>query len=307
MRDKGYLKGDNALKAKIKTNDDVPWWERIKDSTLDDVKGKKPEVEYNAGAGNHFFLWKNTRIWFHYDEGKIFQVGWEKKPMANSTISLTAFGQDPAILKDFIDSCVVYSMEVDDGRIGIYELHQWGIGWNKAQTKKARDIDSVVLDKDLSEELIADIKNFQDSADWYRSKGVPYRRGYLLYGPPGTGKTSFTQAIAGALNLNICYLNLSGGRLDDDGLNRALNDAPPSSIILLEDIDGIFVERSAVEKKKRRRAVTFSGLLNALDGVRSQEGRVLFMTTNHREKLDPAILRPGRADYQVKLNYASHV
>lgn len=112
--------------------------------------------------------------------------------MANSTISLTAFGQDTAILKDFIDSCVEYSMEVDDGRIGIYELHQWGIGWNKAQTKKARDIDSVVLDKDLSEELIKDIKNFQDSADWYRSKGVPYRRGYLLYGPPGTGKTSFT-------------------------------------------------------------------------------------------------------------------
>ena len=52
--------------------------------------------------------------------------------------------------------------------------------------------------------------------------------------------------------------------------------------------------------------VTFSGLLNALDGIRSQEGRILIMTTNHREKLDPAILRPGRADYQVKLNLASH-
>jgi ATP-dependent 26S proteasome regulatory subunit len=44
------------------------------------------------------------------------------------------------------------------------------------------------------------------------------------------------------------------------------------------------------------RSVTFSGLLNALDGVRSQEGRILMMTTNHREKLDPALLRPGRAD-----------
>jgi len=52
--------------------------------------------------------------------------------------------------------------------------------------------------------------------------------------------------------------------------------------------------------------VSFSGLLNALDGVRSQEGRILFMTTNHKEKLDPALLRCGRADYHVKLDYASH-
>merc|ERR1712195_97546 len=135
--------------------------------------------------------------------------------------------------------------------------------------------------------------------------GVPYRRGYLLHGPPGTGKTSFTQAVAGELNLNICYLNLSGGTLADDSVNSLLNEAPPSSIILLEDIDGIFVERSSVQKKSRGRQVSFSGLLNALDGVRSQEGRILFMTTNHREKLDPALLRCGRADYHVKLDYAS--
>lgn len=141
---------------------------------------------------------------------------------------------------------------------------------------------------------------------WYKNKGVPYRRGYLLYGPPGTGKTSFTQAIAGELKLNICYLNLSGGNLCDDGLNRALNDAPADSIILLEDIDGIFIQREEVQgNKRRRRRVTFSGLLNALDGVRSQEGRILFMTTNHKEKLDPALLRPGRCDFHVKLDNAS--
>jgi len=94
-------------------------------------------------------------------------------------------------------------------------------------------------------------------------------------------------------------LNLSGDSLDDDGLNRALNDAPANSIILLEDIDGIFAGREEVSKESRRRhrrRVTFAGLLNALDGVRSQEGRILFMTSNHREKLDPALLREGRCD-----------
>jgi mitochondrial chaperone BCS1 len=94
-------------------------------------------------------------------------------------------------------------------------------------------------------------------------------------------------------------LNLSGDTLCDDGLNRALNDAPANSIILLEDIDGIFAGREEVSKESRRRhrrRVTFAGLLNALDGVRSQEGRILFMTSNHREKLDPALLREGRCD-----------
>lgn len=105
--------------------------------------------------------------------------------------------------------------------------------------------------------------------------------------------------------MNICYLNLSGNMIDDDGLNRALNQSPPFSIILLEDIDSIFVERETVNKERDGRRVTFSGLLNALDGVRSQEGRIIFMTTNHREKLDAALLRPGRADVQVQLNNAS--
>ena len=79
------------------------------------------------------------------------------------------------------------------------------------------------------------------------NKGVPYRRGYLLYGPPGTGKTSFVQAVAAKLNLNICYLNLSGGSIDDDGLNGLLNSAPMRSIILLEDIDVIFVDKTSIQ------------------------------------------------------------
>lgn len=102
------------------------------------------------------------------------------------------------------------------------------------------------MDSNIADDIIQDINKFLVSGEWYINKGVPYRRGYLLYGPPGTGKTSFVQAVAGACNLNICYLNLSGGNLDDDGLNSLLNAAPMRSIILLEDIDAIFVERTSV-------------------------------------------------------------
>lgn len=190
-------------------------------------------------------------------------------------------------------------MDQEKGLLGIYEV-KWGL-WIKANTKKARSLDSVVLDTSIAQTLVDDIKRYQKSAEWYNEKGVPYRRGYLLYGPPGTGKTSFVQAVSGALNLNLCYLNLADEHMDDDLLSRLLCEAPEHSIILLEDIDALFKERNKVHS----RGLSFSGLLNAIDGVKSQEGQILFMTTNHKEKLDPALLRPGRADVHVNLNNAS--
>lgn len=104
----------------------------------------------------------------------------------------------------------------------------------------------------------------------------------------------------------MCLVHYIG--LTDDAIAEYLRDAPQNSIIVLEDVDAIFVERTAAAKDDNKRgntSVSFSGLLNALDGVASQEGRLLFMTTNHIEKLDPALIRPGRCDVQLQLKLAS--
>jgi chaperone BCS1 len=131
--------------------------------------------------------------------------------------------------------------------------------------------------------------------------GIPYRRGYLLYGPPGTGKSSFITALAGALHLNICIVSLQSRGLTDDILNHLLNVAPQRSILLLEDID--------VAMEKGLTNVTLSGLLNALDGVAATEGggRIIFMTTNHIERLPAALIRPGRVDLKECLDLASEM
>jgi len=93
--------------------------------------------------------------------------------------------------------------------------------------------------------------------------------------------------------------------MTDDRLNHLLTQVPPRSIILLEDIDAAFNHRSVSESQQGyqyQSRVTFSGLLNAFDGVTSSEERIIFMTTNHLDRLDPALIRPGRVDIRVLID-----
>lgn len=80
---------------------------------------------------------------------------------------------------------------------------------------------------------------------------------------------------------------------------------PERSIMLLEDIDAAFTKRSQTDNQGYQSMITFSGLLNALDGVASAEERIIFLTTNHVEKLDPALIRPGRVDLKEFFGNAS--
>uniref|UniRef100_A0A8C2Q845 Mitochondrial chaperone BCS1 n=1 Tax=Cyprinus carpio TaxID=7962 RepID=A0A8C2Q845_CYPCA len=142
-------------------------------------------------------------------------------------------------------------------------------------------------------------------------KCIPYRRGYLLYGPPGCGKSSFITALAGELGYSICLMSLSDRSLSDDRLNHLLSVAPQQSIILLEDVDAAFVSRELLTTEnplayQGMGRLTFSGLLNALDGVASSEARIVFMTTNFIERLDPALVRPGRVDLKQYVGHCSH-
>ena len=82
-------------------------------------------------------------------------------------------------------------------------------------------------------------------------------------------------------------------------MTTLLANVSPHSIVLLEDIDSTFTNRSSTAK------VTFSGFLNALDGVYAKDGVIIFMSTNHLDRLDPALLRPGRIDCKVYLGYST--
>lgn len=133
---------------------------------------------------------------------------------------------------------------------------------------------------------------------------------FLFLLSPGSGKTSFIVALAGELDYNICILSLSDEGMTDDRLAQALSVVPQRSIVLLEDIDAAFGSRltgadAGGASRHRRSSLTFSGLLNTLDGVASSEERIIFMTTNYLERLDPALMRPGRVDSVHRLGSAT--
>lgn len=137
------------------------------------------------------------------------------------------------------------------------------------------------------------MKEFLNSEQWFAHRGIPFRRGYLLYGIPGTGKSTTVHALASELNLPIYILMLSLN-LDDSSLADMMRYLPSHCVLLLEDIDAAFKSRvdNSSERKDNESSITLSGLLNAIDGLAAPEGRLLFATTNHVQKLDPALIRP---------------
>jgi chaperone BCS1 len=133
-------------------------------------------------------------------------------------------------------------MEAVQGKTVMYTVI--GTEWRPfGHPRQRRPLASVVLDRGVAEAIVTDVKDFLGSQEWYRERGIPYRRGYLLHGPPGGGKTSFITALAGELQYSICVLNLSDRAMSDDRLQHRLADAPENSIILLEDADAAFVSR----------------------------------------------------------------
>jgi chaperone BCS1 len=181
-------------------------------------------------------------------------------------------------------------------------VDRFGDEWRQAESKPRRRLESVVLEPGAARQLHDDIHEFFTRRDWYAQMGIPWRRGYLLYGPPGTGKTSVAYALAGELGLKLCALSLTNPKLNDNVMAALLQRTPPRSLILIEDIDAFFTARDKADAKVE---VSFSGLLNAIDGVGAQEGRIVVLTTNHRERLDAALIRPGRIDVQVELGLAT--
>ncbi|KAG6381797.1 P-loop containing nucleoside triphosphate hydrolase protein [Boletus reticuloceps] len=193
--------------------------------------------------------------------------------------------------------------------------------WNGARQK--RPLSSIVLQPGVKDMLLADCRDFLCSEDWYAERGIPFRRGYLLYGVPGSGKTSLIHSLAGELGLDIYVVSLSSKGMSDNTLTTLMGHVPSRSVNVhpLRGYAELFNFRFVIHyplacprqststsnnsDTNDGSTLSLSGLLNSLDGVAAAEGRLLFATTNHIERLDPALSRPGRMDVWVNFTHAT--
>jgi chaperone BCS1 len=119
------------------------------------------------------------------------------------------------------------------------------------------------------------------------------------------GTTSICQVLTGFMRLDICILPLTSTRLSYMRLTNLMLTLSSKSLILLEDLNAIFIDCEKANSNASK--LTFSVLLNAIDGIMPKEGNIFIMTTNHIERLDPAFIRPGRCDVNIsKLLCAYH-
>lgn len=194
-------------------------------------------------------------------------------------------------IKKLMQEVIEYNQQFKKTSINIYTNTDFG-EWQRINNIAIKDIDKIVIDNKY--ELLTDIDNFLSNKRWYTDRAIPYKRGYLFYGKPGNGKTSLCLSLAKKYNRNIYFLNLNG--MTDKDVKRAFRDIGNNSILVIEDIDAIFSNRKSKKTKS-----SFSNLLNCLDGVFYKEGCINILTTNHPEKLDPALIRKGRVDMRINV------
>ncbi|KAI6700602.1 hypothetical protein NL676_014926 [Syzygium grande] len=198
-------------------------------------------------------------------------------------------------------------------------------GWSHVAFEHPANFETLAMDPNKTREIVNDLNKFREGKEYYAKIGKPWKRGYLLYGPPGTGKSTMIAAMANFLNYDVYDLELTAVK-DNTKLKKLLIETSSKSIIVIEDID-CSLDLTGKRKKKEKdndedeeeddpakkmvkeedkgSKVTLSGLLNFIDGIWSACGgeRIIIFTTNHVDKLDPALIRRGRMDKRIEMSY----
>ncbi|OEL20944.1 AAA-ATPase ASD, mitochondrial [Dichanthelium oligosanthes] len=199
--------------------------------------------------------------------------------------------------------------------------------WSHVPFQHPATFETLAMECTLKQAIIDDLDAFMKGKDYYAKVGKAWKRGYLLHGPRGTGKSTMIAAMANFLEYDVYDLELTAVKNNTE-LRKLFVETTGKSIIVIEDIDrSVDLTGERRDKKAHKKSggesdnmtllpkevekdddcpkLTLSGLLNFIDGLWSACGgeRIIIFTTNNKDQLDPALIRPGRMDMQIEMSY----
>ena len=215
-----------------------------------------------------------------------------------SLILKTDYEDGKKLFKNLIEDAREYCEDNQEGKITTKILKK-GI-WTTLSKLPKRSLETIYLNN--KKLIIDDIQKFLTEEESYHQFGIPYKRNYLFEGLPGTGKSSFIFALASLLDRDLYMISFSR-EVEDAELMMAITNIPDKSILVLEDIDSLFVGRRNNENVGL--SISFSSILNFLDGSAIKHGLITFLTTNYVNRLDSALIRQGRIDKVLSFQYTN--
>jgi chaperone BCS1 len=262
---------------------------------------KKNETSVGIGYGNHYYLIKNRPCLVSYYTDNEAKLNSEVRKI----LKIKILSRHPKAIFDGVIESVMESLN-SASDANIYSYKKYG-GWEKIKGINPRSLDTVYISKDKLDSIKREISSFLVSKDSCIERGIPWKLSFLFEGEAGTGKSSLALALSSHYNLPIYIVSMSGMTCDEQ-LMESMNTVPQKSIMLIEDVDsqGVSVSREDNSPNNKNSSVSMSGILNSIDGITSPDGRILIMTTNHPEKLDPALIRAGRIDHRINVSKLSY-
>lgn len=298
-----YLGDNYRLQPNYNDNDNETFFidiNRDRDSEPDFNNDGKNNIQFLIYPSGYFNWYYNNDIFKieYYEEGNPVECD---RYGAVYFQRLYVCHKDINKLKDFITMTFNYEIKNDkDNKVILYSSKiKCYPCWEKCNSVNVQSIENIFIDNKIKKDIINLIDNFYKLKERYIKFGRVYKLNILLTGVPGSGKTCLCKAIAKKYERPIYVLNFGKG-LTDELLLDLITDVKPNSILLLEDIDSYFKDRIESDST----SVSFSGLINALDGVLSNgNGIITILTANHSDRLDSALIRPGRVDKIIKFDY----